>query len=53
MRVPGWLFILGVVLFVGLTALFSALSFNGRDSLADTTPDVGMRIELFSPRGPA
>ncbi len=44
MRIPGWLFIVGAVLLVGLTALCSVLSFSGTQRLVVDMSSRGVQV---------
>jgi hypothetical protein len=47
MRVPGWLFLIGIVLVVGLTALLSLVAFNVARQVAIDAGELG--IQFISP----
>src|SRR5690348_8853468 len=40
MRIPGWLFVIGIVLFVGITGLLSLLSFSVARQVAIDSADL-------------
>src|SRR5690349_90189 len=42
MRIPGWLFVIGIVLFVGITGLLSLLSFSVARQVAIDAQGVGV-----------
>ncbi len=47
MRIPGWLFIVGVLFFVGMTALCSVVSFAGARQLAIDAGEAGIQVPSF------
>lgn len=47
MRIPGWLFIVGVLFFVGMTALCSVISFTGARQLAIDAGNAGIQVVSF------
>ena len=49
MRIPGWLFILGVIFAIGLTALCSVVSFLGTRQVAlDAGVKAGIEVVSFA-----
>jgi LCP family protein required for cell wall assembly len=47
MRIPGWLFILGVLFFMGMTGLCSVLAFAGARQLAIDAGEAGIEVVSF------
>jgi polyisoprenyl-teichoic acid--peptidoglycan teichoic acid transferase len=48
LRIPGWLFIVGVLFFVGMTALCSVASFTGARQLAIDAGESGIQVVSFA-----
>lgn len=47
MRIPGWLFIVGLLFFVGMTALCSVVSFVGARQVAIDAGEAGIEVASF------